>query len=41
LFEVDGYVMPDDTRLKEFTERVGGNAHISTVGSFARPFLRT
>ena len=41
LFEVDGYVMPDDARLKEFAERVGGNARLSTVGSFARPFLRT
>ena len=41
LFEVDGYVMPDDARLKEFTGRVGGNARLSTVGSFARPFWRT
>jgi chorismate mutase/prephenate dehydratase len=41
LFEVDGYVMPDDARLKEFAERVGGNARLSTVGSFARPFWRT
>lgn len=41
LFEVDGYVMQDDVRLKKFTERVGGNARLSAVGSYARPFFRT
>lgn len=41
LFEVDGYVMLDDARLKKLAERVGGNARLSAVGSFARPFLRT
>ena len=41
LFEVDGYVTPDDVRLKEFAERVGGNARLSAAGSYARPFSRT
>jgi len=41
LFEVDGYVTHDDVRLKEFTERVGGNARLSAAGSYARPFSRT
>jgi chorismate mutase len=40
LFEVDGYVTQDDTRLAAFSERVGGNARLSAAGSYARPFER-
>lgn len=36
LFEVDGYVTAADPRFGDYVRRVGGDAHVSVAGAYAR-----